>query len=63
MMTRRMKRLLALAILCVTSTANAETRVAQAEGAALRVAIVPGIAVNLDTARVDALSQDLAQAL
>jgi hypothetical protein len=28
-----------------------------------RVAVVPGIAVNLDTARVDALSQDLAQAL
>lgn len=28
-----------------------------------RVAIVPGIAVNLDTARVDALSQDLAEAL
>lgn len=30
---------------------------------ALRVAIVPGIAVNLDAARVDALSQDLAEAL
>jgi hypothetical protein len=29
----------------------------------LRVAIVPGIAVNLDTARVDSLSQDLASAL
>lgn len=29
----------------------------------IRVAVVPGIAVNLDTARVDALSQDLAQAL
>lgn len=29
----------------------------------LRVAVVPGIAVNLDTARVDALSQDLAEAL
>lgn len=29
----------------------------------LRVAIVPGIAVNLDAARVDALSQDLAEAL
>jgi hypothetical protein len=29
----------------------------------LKVAIVPGIAVNLDTARVDALSQDLANAL
>lgn len=29
----------------------------------LRVAIVPGIAVNLDAARVDALSQDLADAV
>ncbi|HEX2688098.1 MAG TPA: hypothetical protein VHN14_15825 [Kofleriaceae bacterium] len=28
-----------------------------------RVAVVPGIAVNLDAARVDALSQDLAEAL
>ena len=29
----------------------------------LHVAVVPGIAVNMDTARVDALSQDLAEAL
>lgn len=29
----------------------------------VKVAVVPGIAVNLDTARVDALSQDLAEAL
>ena len=29
----------------------------------LKVAVVPGIAVNLDAARVDALSQDLAEAL
>jgi len=36
---------------------------AAADGAMPRVAIVPGIAVNLDTARVDALSQDLAEAL
>lgn len=36
--------------------------VAQA-GGPLRVAIVPGIAVNLDTARVDALTQDIADAL
>jgi hypothetical protein len=36
--------------------------VAQA-GGPIRVAVVPGIAVNLDTARVDALSQDLAEAL
>lgn len=41
----------------------ASTSIASAETAPARVAIVPGIAVNLDTARVDALSQDLAQAL
>lgn len=29
----------------------------------IHVAVVPGIAVNMDTARVDALSQDLAEAL
>src|SRR5688500_7835319 len=29
----------------------------------IRVAVVPGVAVNLDAARVDALSQDLADAL
>src|SRR3954452_5022602 len=29
----------------------------------IKVAVVPGIAVNLDAARVDALSQDLADAL
>lgn len=38
----------------MTSTAHADR---------LKVAIVPGIAVNLDSARVDALSQDLADAL
>lgn len=37
--------------------------VAQAPSGPLRVAIIPGIAVNLDTARVDALSQELADAL
>src|SRR5947209_18051461 len=36
---------------------------AAADPAAPRVAVVPGIAVNLDAAKVDALSQDLAQAL
>jgi hypothetical protein len=39
----------------------AMTSVAQADR--IKVAIVPGIAVNLDSARVDALSQDLADAL
>jgi hypothetical protein len=37
--------------------------VAPPPGGTLKVAVVPGIAVNLDTARVDALSQDLAEAL
>jgi len=36
-------------------------RIASAER--VKVAVVPGIAVNLDAARVDALSQDLAEAL
>jgi hypothetical protein len=56
---------LTLVLASASAVANAEParpRVAQAE-AKLRVAIVPGIAVNLDTARVDALSQDLAEAL
>lgn len=52
-----MERSLALAIVV------ALTGSAAADEAPPRVAIVPGIAVNLDTARVDALSQDLAQAL
>ena len=39
----------------------ATTSVARADR--LKVAVVPGIAVNLDSARVDALSQDLADAL
>jgi hypothetical protein len=52
-----MGRALVLAVLFVsTSTAFADEN-------GPRVAVVPGIAVNLDTARVDALSQDLAQAL
>jgi hypothetical protein len=39
------------------------TPAATPQAAGIRVAIVPGIAVNLDTARVDALSQDMADAL
>jgi hypothetical protein len=42
------------AVVTLTTTAHADR---------LKVAIVPGIAVNLDSARVDALSQDLADAL
>ena len=49
---------LALAILF---TGIALPRIASAER--VKVAVVPGIAVNLDAARVDALSQDLAEAL
>jgi hypothetical protein len=42
----------------------ASAGLARAQDASVpQVAIVPGIAVNLDTARVDALSQDLADAL
>src|ERR1700742_975766 len=36
---------------------------ARADAPKLRVAVVPGIAGNLDAARVDGLSQDLAEAL
>jgi hypothetical protein len=49
------KFLLALGLLGVmTAVAHADR---------VKVAVVPGIAVNLDSARVDALSQDLADAL
>lgn len=51
-----------LSILLVLSLALA--RAASADPAdRIKVAVVPGIAVNLDAARVDALSQDLANAL
>ena len=50
-------------LLLFVSTAAADTRVAQAPAERLKVAIVPGVAVNLDASRVDALSQDLAEAL
>jgi hypothetical protein len=46
---------LAVASLFAVSPAFADTRI--------RVAIVPGVAVNLDASRVDALSQDMADAL
>src|SRR4029079_12780126 len=36
---------------------------ANADHAALKVAVVPGIVVNLDPARVDALTQEMAEAL
>lgn len=62
-----MARSVVLLISLAASTAVAAPRVAQSPAAPapapIRVAVVPGIAVNLDTARVDALSQDLAAAL
>jgi hypothetical protein len=45
------------------TTSSTTTTTTPMSGAGIRVAIVPGIAVNLDTARVDAISQDLADAL
>lgn len=47
--------------LALTVVLCALPRLASAEH--LKVAVVPGIAVNLDAARVDALAQDLAEAL
>ena len=38
-------------------------RLASADGPAVKVAVVPGIVVNLDPARVDALTQEMAEAL
>ena len=52
----RLAPILAVVLVCVA-------RAASADPPKLRVAVVPGIAVNLDAARVDALSQDLAEAL
>lgn len=56
-----------LFVLGALLAASAGPAAAEAEAppptAPIRVAVVPGIAVNLDTARVDALSQDLADAL
>jgi hypothetical protein len=62
-----MKRFVVPVLICAAAAAASPAR---ADGSApataaphLRVAIVPGIAVNLDVARVDALAQDLAEAL
>lgn len=48
-------------VLALVVVTLALTRIAAADK--LKVAVVPGIAVNLDAARVDALSQELATAL
>jgi hypothetical protein len=50
-------------LLAMVSTAAGQTPAVKAPAPQLHVAVVPGIAVNMDTARVDALSQDLAEAL
>lgn len=58
-----MGRFLALGIVvALTGSASADAPIGSISSP-IKVAVVPGIAVNLDTARVDALSQDLAQAL
>jgi hypothetical protein len=57
-MTRTAAVLAGLLVLAV-SGASAQTPAPTK----LRVAIVPGVAVNLDAARVDALAQDMAEAL
>ncbi len=48
-------------VIALTSIARAESPKPQAPR--IKVAIVPGIAVNIDSARVDTLAQDLAEAL
>jgi len=61
-----MKRFVVPALMCLAaaaSPAHADGSAPPASAPRLRVAIVPGIAVNLDVARVDALAQDLAEAL
>jgi hypothetical protein len=62
---RNMGRLLLWTFLLAASAGSATAQPAadQAATSPLRIAIIPGIAVNLDTARVDALSQELAEAL
>jgi hypothetical protein len=66
-MTIVTKPVLALAMLIgATSLAHAQAPAPApppAQAQHIKVAIIPGIAVNLDAARVDALSQDLADAL
>src|SRR5688572_18147185 len=65
-MPRTMGRLTFLAALLASSVASAQGAAPAPPAVAaapVRVAVVPGIAVNLDTARVDALSQELADAL
>jgi hypothetical protein len=59
-----MRRVLTLCLV-VASAASASAQPAAPAMATppVKVAVVPGIAVNLDTARVDALSQDLAESL
>jgi hypothetical protein len=58
------KSVLVLAMTFGSSLAAAQAPAPPASSAPrIKVAVIPGIAVNLDAARVDALSQDLADAL
>ena len=64
----RITALASVVLLAIAGAAIAAPRAAifaadVAAGTPPRVAVIPGIAVNLDAARVDALSQDLAEAL
>jgi hypothetical protein len=57
-------RALALALtLALSFLAAASSGAAEADPAPIKVAVIPGIAVNVDAARVDALGHDLADAL
>jgi hypothetical protein len=63
-MKRRVALLAGLVVALFGGSASAQPREAGAPAAAaIRVAVVPGVAVNVDAARVDALGQELADAL
>lgn len=51
----------AVVVLFVLLSSGLSSRQARADR--LKVAVIPGVAINLDTSRVDAISQDLAEAL
>src|SRR5579883_2872654 len=56
---------IALALAAATSSVRADqpASAASAHAPRIKVAIIPGIAVNLDSSRVDALGQSMAEAL
>jgi hypothetical protein len=55
-----MQRWIVLALAMLSSTAAAESGSTRPP---IKIAIVPGLSVGVDAARVDALSQELAEAL